>query len=297
MLWLKNKKIVAVHSGNFHPDDVFAVSTLSILFNDQIKVVRTRDTSFYPKADFVIDTGGVYDPATNRFDHHQEGRAGYRNDQISYSSFGLVWKEYGEKVCGSKKVADALDQKLVAVVDADDCGVSLVESVLPDLRPFMMTDVIYAISPTWKESDLDINELFLKAVEQAKKILEREIKITKDKIEAEDLVHDIYLKTEDKRLIIFDEISLPKSLLANYPEPLFAVYKDREGKMWRVITIQEKEGLVKCRKNFPENWWGKEGEALAKETGVSDSVFCRNGGIFAGAISKEGAIKLAKLCL
>jgi uncharacterized UPF0160 family protein len=46
MNWLKSKKIVAVHNGNFHPDDVFSVALLSIIYNGGVKVVRTRDESF-----------------------------------------------------------------------------------------------------------------------------------------------------------------------------------------------------------------------------------------------------------
>ena len=63
MNWLKNKKIVITHDGNFHPDDVFAVATISLLNDGKIKVIRSRDYSLYEKADYVLDTGDVYDPA------------------------------------------------------------------------------------------------------------------------------------------------------------------------------------------------------------------------------------------
>ena len=57
-----NKKVtIATHSGNFHPDDVFSVALFSIIFNGNIKVIRTRDATVYSKADFVIDVGGEYD--------------------------------------------------------------------------------------------------------------------------------------------------------------------------------------------------------------------------------------------
>ena len=88
MWWSKNKKTVAVHDGNFHPDDVFAVATLSILLDGKIGVIRTRDEGEINKADYVLDVGHIYDPAKNRFDHHQEGGAGFRN-----GSFGVL-------VCG-----------------------------------------------------------------------------------------------------------------------------------------------------------------------------------------------------
>ena len=180
MNWLKSKKVVAVHDGNFHPDDVFSVALLSILNSGKIKVIRTRDEGEISRADYVADVGHEHNPAKNRFDHHQEGGAGFRNNKITYSAFGLLWNEYGEKICGSKQVADILDKKLVAVIDADDDGFNLCQEVIPGIRPFLLTDIIYSMRPTWKENDLDINKIFLEAVDFAKEILLREIKITKD---------------------------------------------------------------------------------------------------------------------
>ncbi len=297
MNWLKNKKIVAVHDGNFHPDDVFSVAVLSILYDGKIKVVRTRDEKVYSRADFVVDYGFEYNPSKGWFDHHQEGGAGMRNDKITYSAFGLVWKEYGEKICSSKKVADIFDKKLVAAIDADDCGVDLCGKTDSEIKPFMLTDAIYAMRPTWKEDFSEIDSIFLKAVEFAKAVLLREIKITKDIMEAEGLVADIYHNTSDKKIIVFAEKYLPKTLLYKYPEPLFIVYKDKDGKRWRATTIEKDEDTYEPRKNFPEAWWGKKDEEFIKISGVADAFFCRNKGIFAGAESMAGAIKLAEAAI
>jgi uncharacterized UPF0160 family protein len=297
MNWLRSKKTVAVHDGNFHPDDVFSVALLSIIYNGKIKIVRTREKGIYSKADFIVDVGLEYDPAKNKFDHHQEGNAGFRDNKISYSSFGLLWKEYGEKVCGSKKIADILDKKLVVIIDADDCGVSLCTEIISDIKPFMLTDAIYALRPTWKENTSCIDDYFVKAVDFAKRILLREIKITQDIAEAEVLMVEIYNNTIDKRIIIFEDKYLPKILLYKYPEPVFIIYKERYGNKWRVTTIEKTENAYEPRKNFPGSWWGKTDKELADISGVEDAIFCRNGGIFAGAKSKEGAIKLAKIAL
>jgi len=297
MNWLRKNKLVIVHDGSFHPDDVFCVALLSILYNGAIKVIRTRNEKEFQKADFVLDIGLVYDPDHNRFDHHQEGGAGFRDNKITYSAFGLLWKKYGVEVCGSQKISDILEKKLVEVIDADDMGLDLSQNKITYVYPFMMTDAIYSMRPTWKENSSNIDKFFFKAVDFAKDILIREIKIAKDKIEAESLVDDIYSNSEDKRIIIFSKQYLPKDLLINYPEPLFVVYKEMYGEKWRVTTIEKSENTYECRKNFPESWWGKKDEELAKVSGVSDAVFCRNGGIFAGAKSQEGAIQMAKKAL
>ncbi len=34
-------------------------------------VFRTRDPALLAVCDIVVDVGGVYDPATHRYDHHQ----------------------------------------------------------------------------------------------------------------------------------------------------------------------------------------------------------------------------------
>ena len=290
-------KIVTHGTSNFHTDDVFAVAVLDILLKGDIEVIRTLDKDVINTADFVVDIGLVYDPEKNRFDHHQEGGAGFRDNKIAYSSFGLLWKTYGEKICGSKKIADILDKKLVTIIDADDDGFDLYLEKISGVEPFMLTDVIYSMRPTWKEDDLDIDEVFLKAVAFAKEILLREIKITKDNTEAESLIEEVYKNTKDKRVIIFDKVFLPKELLVIYPEPLFVVYESRNKQMWRVMTIEKRAHLSEVRKNFPESWWGKKSEELAEITGIPDVIFCRNRGIFAGVKSKEGAIKLAELAI
>ena len=69
MNWLKSKKTVAVHSGNFHADEIFSVAALSVLLNQDIKIIRTREEGVLSSADYLFDVGGVYDPAKNKFDH------------------------------------------------------------------------------------------------------------------------------------------------------------------------------------------------------------------------------------
>ena len=36
---------IITHSGNFHPDEIFGVATLKILFGNDVEVIRTRDLS------------------------------------------------------------------------------------------------------------------------------------------------------------------------------------------------------------------------------------------------------------
>ena len=67
--------------------------------NIKYSLERTRDEERITKADYVFDVGGIYDPSINRFDHHQPGGAGKRENDIPYAAFGLVWKTYGPILC------------------------------------------------------------------------------------------------------------------------------------------------------------------------------------------------------
>jgi uncharacterized UPF0160 family protein len=43
----------------------------------------------------ILDVGDIYNPDQFRFDHHQAGGAGKRENDISYASCGLIWKHFG----------------------------------------------------------------------------------------------------------------------------------------------------------------------------------------------------------
>ena len=113
---------VVTHNGNFHADDVFSIAVLKHVY-PSFNLVRTRDKALMDSADIVIDVGGQYDPDAGRFDHHQRGGAGERENGIPYSSFGLVWQKYGLALCDNNQaVADRVDAGLVSTIDAIDCG-------------------------------------------------------------------------------------------------------------------------------------------------------------------------------
>src|SRR3989338_4210933 len=104
------KKIrIVTHNGKFHVDDLVAVAALQFMLGEaNTQVIRSRNPDDWKTGDYVLDVGAVYDPATNRFDHHQHGGAGARENGVPYSALGLVWKHYGEKICGSRTVSERL---------------------------------------------------------------------------------------------------------------------------------------------------------------------------------------------
>ena len=110
----KSKKIIVTHSSKFHPDDIFAVTTLELMLEKECieyEVIRTRDMEITNKADYVVDAGFIYDEARERFDHHQIEGAGARNNGSPYASFGLVWKKYGYMLCGNQEIAQSAKKR------------------------------------------------------------------------------------------------------------------------------------------------------------------------------------------
>ena len=100
--------IASTHDGRFHADEIFALAVLKLIFPD-LEIVRSRDEKVYKNADIIVDVGHVYDAENLIFDHHQRSFSLKRASGIPYASFGLVWKQYGEFLCGSTEIAEYLD--------------------------------------------------------------------------------------------------------------------------------------------------------------------------------------------
>lgn len=293
-------KTIVTHNGKFHTDDVFAVAALKLVFGkNNCKVVRTRDEEKIKNADIVVDVGGEYNKDKERYDHHQKGGAGVRDNGIPYASFGLVWKKYGEKVCGgSKRIAEILDKELVQPIDAGDNGVDLFSLNDHGVRPILISDVVDSYRLTWQEGQDGWGEQFMKCVDWAMFMLNRRIAFAKAFIDAEQTVIDAYEQSEDKRIIILDKKydfgrELVTEILSRYKEPLFTVLYRSDVNNWQAAAIRKGEGF-ETRKTFPDKWLGKRDGELEEETRVEDAVFCHRGGFMCIAQSKEGAVALAQ---
>ena len=291
---------IITHSGNFHPDEIFGVATLKILFGESIEVVRTRDMNVLSSKapeDIVLDVGLIYDANENRFDHHQQGGAGKRENGIPYASFGLIWKHFGEKVAGSERAADNIEEKLVLAIDAGDNGIDTFQKANKHFKPYLLEGALISFLPTWKEKESSIDDAFLKAVSFAKTILEREIVKAQSFIDGEAEVEKAYAEAEDKRIVILNNTYSWRDVIAQYPETLFVIMNDGKQTTWAISAVRKDGVSFQSRKLFPESWAGKTGSELAKVTGVADANFCHNGRFIAVANSKEGALKLAQIAV
>lgn len=294
------KKLIT-HNGAFHTDDVLAYAILLKHFrknNQDIEIVRTRDMEIIKTGDVVFDVGDSYDPNTHRYDHHQVGRAGERDNTIPYAACGLVWKHFGPDLCSSEQVWKIVDEKLVQSVDAGDNGVATYTLNSLNVKSFSLGDVINCFKPIEEDASLDLFDAqFVKAGEFMLFILNSVISSAERKIEDMKNAEIVYNNSEDKQLIICEKhIPGIKKLLSIFPEPVFVIYPDQNNK-WRVEGVRINPDDFPIRKDLPERWAGLRDGDLQKVSGVSDATFCHPGLFTAGAVSKEGAIKLAKKAL
>ncbi|MDB5255028.1 MAG: metal-dependent protein hydrolase [Candidatus Nomurabacteria bacterium] len=284
---------VVAHDGTFHTDDVFACATLSLAFKDrELEIVRSRDQAVIDGADIVVDVGGVYDTATLRFDHHQKGGAGARDNSIPYASFGLVWKEYGVQLAGNEESAKFIDEQLVQGIDGADNGV-LNKVADNGVYCYSVIDIISAMRTTWEEHST-MDEAFMEAVNVAVTILERMLAHAASYTHAQAILETAYTVAPDKQIIeIGKEYPGWYEVMTNHPEPLFVIYQREDG-AWSAKAVRVTPIEFAARKQFPEAWAGLRDEELQAVSGVSDAIFCHNGRFIAVAQSREGAYKLAQ---
>jgi uncharacterized UPF0160 family protein len=282
---------IVTHNGNFHADDVFSIAALKNIF-PSFKLIRTRDLELIGKADIVIDVGGEYDPDAGRFDHHQRGGAGGRENGIPYSSFGLIWQKYGLEICqGNQDIAKAVDAGLVSTIDAIDCG--HVEGVSQGIS---LSQTISMFNPTWQE-DSHFDSCFDEAVEFASRVLTRFIASANGGISAKAIVAKAIDNAEDPRVIVLEKYTPWKRTVHALSEAaLYVVYPSQTGQ-WRIQTVPVEPGSFEDRKSLPKQWAGLSDEALKEVTGIDDAMFCHNGLFIAGAESFESTMKMASMAL
>ncbi len=288
------KEVIVTHNGVFHADDIFSCAILSVLHDGNITIVRTRDPEKIASADYVVDVGGEHDQDRRRFDHHQKGGAGLRENGIPYASCGLVWKAYGDEICGNKELARKIDQMLIQPIDAEDNGMEIITRT-HGVSPYTIQYFLYTSRPTWKETE-NFDEVFPQLVKQMKELLLREIKIASDILDAKEIVEKTYDGSADKRVIVFDVICPASDILETHPEPLYIVRPRLDGN-WGIKAVRKYDHGFENRKDLPLSWAGLRDEELQKITGVSDAIFCHNGRFMAVAKTKDGALKLAQLAL
>lgn len=307
---------VVTHDGIFHGDDIMSIAILSVMMAT-MRILRTSDPKKIAEAAergaYIIDVGGVYDPASRQFDHHQRGFSEAREDGTRYSSAGLLWKELGELNCKSfgclkwkrAEAAEIVDRILIRGIDAADNGQKLPGG------GWSLYDFLGANNATRREVSipgclladcLTEDAMFLETCDVARHILwravEKALSIVFGQHEVEKAVQAAV--KGGSQIIEMDGFidEWRETTIKTKEDILFGMYEDHLRHQWVVQAIPPSlDAMDAQRKPLPEAWRGLSGAALAKATGVQDAVFCHVAGFMCTAKTREGALALAKLAV
>jgi len=288
---------VFTHSQQFHIDELIAIALLDVyVFQGQYQVVRTRDEKILAEARnnpeaFVIDVGGVYDPAMLNFDHHQNDENLRWADGLPYSSCGLVWKWLRE----SKKLhqhmndetMDIIENDLIRRVDKHDNGLE------------KMSELILLIMYNRKPDDPKAQDRqFKMASRAAKDYFINYYSYVRGNIKAEKEIVKAIKKSEMHPDVVVCESNIKDASkrVAQLTDKKMVIYPHSNG-MWAIKTVPSdprNDFSQKCP--APKEWLGLKEKELEDASGIKGLYFCHKGGFltfFRGPI--EDAIKVARV--
>ena len=282
------------HNGTMHADEVFATAFLSLYFGN-FKVARVSEV---PKD--ISSKTIIYDIGKGKFDHHQTD-ARIRDTGIKYSSFGLLFEEYGLsylkklKLKNTKAIYNYLVKDFIEAIDAIDNG------IFPEIKSIYkiktVSDVIKIFNPSYGSNDNE-DKQFIKAVSLAESILTEELKNVIGKVEAGVKVKKILNKTKGPILILDEYLPYEETVLTSLSgkKILFAIYPSNRGG-YGIKTIPISTTDKTSRVYFPKEWGGLTNDALEKVTGIKGSLFCHTNRFLMTASDLDTAKKLAELAI
>lgn len=327
----RKKSIIGTHSGTFHCDEALGCYLLrqTPSFRDA-DIIRSRDPAVLDTADVVIDVGGVYDPAAQRFDHHQRGFSEVfgHGFMTKLSSAGLVYKHHGKGIVAQRmglpedhpdvvSVWLEMYKSFIEAVDGVDNGVNQYESDKPP--KYVVNTTLPArvgnLNPQWSDpyTDETLLEGFHKAVELTGREFEDALSyVSRYWLPAKSLVAAAVAERHSVdpsgRIIKLPQGGVPWKQhlytleddlgLTSDDNVLFVLYEDERERKWRIQAVSVGPGSFENRKSIGTTAWrGLRDEELSKVSGVPGCVFVHASGFIGGNASYEGVLQMARLSL
>lgn len=285
-------KRIGTHNGVFHADEVLAISMLSIFYDDNITVLRTRDPDILKTCDILVDIGG------GNFDHHMYGGNGVRSNKTPYASAGLIWKNFGLKILFKLNcpkdlvhlVYNKVDATIVEPVDKIDNGivVSSVFEFIPSFVPrwdekFDAVDSKFNMALTTTKNIFKELVLEIIATEKANTLLN---KLLKEKGETNILqIPSQNIKWQES-IILFNQT-------ATFPVD-FVIFPYPNGGYAAQAVPNSLDNLFSKRIPFPNAWAGQTNK-LPAISGVKSAEFCHNNLFFVRAQTLKDIRKLCEI--
>jgi len=277
------------HIGTMHTDDVFATAFLD-LYKKDIKLIRVKEIT-----DTVKKGALIYDIGRGKYDHHQEDTK-VRENGIKYSSFGLLFNEFGREYLKEQGIEEietvfnTMDKELIEGIDAVDNG------VFPEINAIYkvktLDDIIKSCNPSYSSSQNE-NDQFIKAVELAKIIFQETLSNIIGKTKARKIILEKISATTKPYLELDEYIPYEETILKseNASHILFALYPSNRGG-YGIKTIKKSPEDKNDRLSFPEEWAGLEKEQLENVSGIKDIEFCHSGRFLVICKTKQAAYKV-----
>lgn len=297
---------IGTHDGKFHADEVFACAALWMI-HPKAEIIRTRDRARLDACTFCVDVGGAYDIRRNRYDHHQKDFLVCRPNGVKYSSFGLVWRHFGEEIAGSSECARMVDERLVQGIDASDTAQSLFESrtqarfkgVHGDpIGSTSLSAGIAGMNALRMVNGADSDRVFLQAVQVADVFLRSSAEEARQIITAQEIVFRCIrraLSEPHNRVLVLDQ-GLPwKTALFVYEQQqdvtplLFTVYpcEEEPGHSYIQTIPVGAPNDRRSRKTLPQAWLDSD---IQTSLGIT---FCHRD-LFLAKASSRRAVELAR---
>eukprot|EP00927_Polykrikos_kofoidii_P079138 TRINITY_DN75932_c0_g1_i1.p1 TRINITY_DN75932_c0_g1~~TRINITY_DN75932_c0_g1_i1.p1 ORF type:complete len:456 (+),score=74.08 TRINITY_DN75932_c0_g1_i1:80-1447(+) len=333
----KSGKTIGTHSGTFQADEALGCWLLRQLpAYAHAAVVRSRDPDVLSGCDIVIDVGGVYDPASYKFDHHQrgffetvdgeKGKASGPHEATGrwttkLSSAGLVYKHFGREVIERLAGTNARDTELVwaefydsfmEALDGNDNGIEICEGKPKYKDSTNLPSRIARLNPQWNDKAGDSksqDEAFERACalcgEDAMGVLGNIVDVW---LPARALVEKALAERtkvhSSGRVIVLPLSSLPwhdhlysLEREAGVPDSTrYALFVDQAG-MWRIQAVTVEGTLFTSRLPLPETWRGLRDEALEAASGILGCCFVHATGFIGGHKTYEGVLAMATKAL
>jgi uncharacterized UPF0160 family protein len=297
---------LVTHSGGFHADELLSSVILTRLY-PEARLVRSRDEAWItPGADRVIyDVGRAYDAEARIFDHHQKP-VPQREDEQPYSSFGLIWKHFGEAYLRAMDVPEdqlasihaSFDRDFVLPIDLLDNGAVNPSVAGPLLSGLTLPVLLESLKPAFDDTSEGADDLaFAAALEVARAFVEASARKKAGKRRAEGMVRAAIEAAGDGRIL-----ELPMGMpfrsaveAAEADHLLFVIHP--RGTDWTLTTIRKSGDTFESRADLPEAWAGLTDAALEAASGVTGAKFCHNARFIAVAQTREAILRLAELAV